>query len=141
MPELSGTCAWLALDRHRAGRVAAALNLDMVGENQAKCGSTLLIEDPPCFSASFAEPLLQAIRHDAQDWIMSFSGAGHYSLARMARVPYSGGSDHAVLLRRLWRHSRPPQVELWQVAGIHLPVRVPGDFLGRSGNAFDPGRA
>jgi hypothetical protein len=97
MPELSGTCAWLALDRHRAGRVAAALNLDMVGEDQAKCGSTLLIEDPPCFSASFAEPLLQAIRHDAQDWIMSFSGAGHYSLARMARVPYSGGSDHAVL--------------------------------------------
>jgi hypothetical protein len=97
MPELTGTCAWLALDRARAGRVSAALNLDMVGEDQAQCGSTLLVEDPPCFAATFAEALLRDIRRDAQDWITSYAGPGHFSLVRMAEVPYGGGSDHAVL--------------------------------------------
>jgi hypothetical protein len=97
MPELTGTCAWLALDRARASRVSAALNLDMVGEDQAQCGSTLLVEDPPCFAATFAEALLRDIRRDAQDWITSYAGPGYFSLVRMAEVPYGGGSDHAVL--------------------------------------------
>lgn len=97
MPELTGTCAWLALDRRRALRVSAALNLDMVGEDQNQCGSTLLVEDPPCFAASFAEPLLRDIRRDAQEWVTSYAGPGHFSLMRMADVPYGGGSDHAVL--------------------------------------------
>jgi hypothetical protein len=98
MPELTGTCAWLALDRDRARRIPAALNLDMVGEDQSQCGSTLLIEHPPCFLGSFAEPLLAAIRHAAQDWVESFSGPGHFSMTRMSEVPWSGGSDHAVFV-------------------------------------------
>lgn len=97
MPELTGTCAWLARDRDRAGRIRAALNLDMVGEDQAACGSTLLVEDPPCFAATFAEALLRDIRRDAQDWITSYAGPGYFSLARLGEVPYGGGSDHAVL--------------------------------------------
>ena len=98
MPELTGTCAWLALDRGRALHVSAALNLDMVGEDQAACGSTLLVEDPPCFAATFAEALLRGIRRDAQDWITSYAGPGHFSLARLGEVPFGGGSDHAVLV-------------------------------------------
>lgn len=97
VPELTGTFAWLGRDAGRAGRIVAALNLDMVGEDQQQCGSTLLLEHPPSFAASFAEDLLFAIRERAQDWVTSFSGPGHYGLTRMAEVPYSGGSDHAVL--------------------------------------------
>ena len=98
MPELTGTCAWLARDPGRARRLFAGINLDMVGEDQEACGSTLLLEHPPCFAASFAEDLLARIRSEAVDWVTDFSGPGHYALTRMAEVPYSGGSDHAVLI-------------------------------------------
>lgn len=98
MPELTGTHAWIGRDPARAARTVAAINLDMVGESQVDCGSTLLLEHPPHFAGSFAEELLARIRHAAQDWVTSFSGPGHYSMARMAEVPYSGGSDHAVWL-------------------------------------------
>src|SRR5439155_1242169 len=81
----------------RAAQLVAGVNLDMVGESQELCGSTFLIEHPPCFAASFAEELLGRIRAEAVDWVRSYSGPGHYSLVRMAEVPYSGGSDHAVL--------------------------------------------
>jgi hypothetical protein len=96
MPELTGTYAWIGADASRAERTVAALNLDMVGQDQAACGSTLLVEHPPHFMGSFAEELVLRARDAAQDWVESFSGPGHYSLARMSQVPYSGGSDHAV---------------------------------------------
>src|SRR5207249_1333988 len=97
-PELTGTHAWLGSEPRRAERTVAALNLDMVGEDQEQCGSTLLIEHPPCFAASFAEELLARIREQAVDWVVSYSGPGHYGMTRMAEVPYSGGSDHVVLI-------------------------------------------
>src|SRR5207249_4974649 len=56
------------------------------------------LEHPPCFAASFAEELLRRIRAAAQDWVTSYSGAGHFSLARLGEVPFGGGSDHAVLV-------------------------------------------
>jgi hypothetical protein len=97
VPEITGTYAWIASDPDRARRTVAALNLDMVGEDQERCGSTFLIERPPCFAASFAEDLIARIRAEAQDWVTTYSGPGHFSMTRMAEVPYSGGSDHAVL--------------------------------------------
>jgi hypothetical protein len=100
VPEMTGSCAWLGLDPERSPRIDAALNLDMVGEDQEKCGSTFLLEHPPCFSGSFAEPLLGHMRERSQDWVTSYSGPGHYSLARMAEVPYSGGSDHSIFIDR-----------------------------------------
>jgi hypothetical protein len=96
MPEFTGTYAWLARDPERARRTAAALNLDMVGQDQDQCGSALLIESPPAFAASFAEALLDQVRHSADTPVGSYSGPGRYGLTRMARVPYAGGSDHAV---------------------------------------------
>lgn len=96
MPEFTGTYAWLAGDPERSTRTVAALNLDMVGESQADCGSVQLLERAPHFAGSFAEELVARIRHAAQDWVEGFSGPGHYSLVRAAEVPYSGGSDHTV---------------------------------------------
>jgi hypothetical protein len=100
MPEFTGTYAWLDRRFQTKGSagVSAALNLDMVGEDQEQCGSTLLIERPPHFMGSFAETLLARIRDAAPDWVESFSGPGHFSMMRMAQVPYSGGSDHVVLM-------------------------------------------
>jgi len=97
VPEITGTCAWLARDPGRARDTVAAVNLDMVGQNQERCGSTFLLEHPPHFAASFAEELLFKIRAEAVDWVPSYSGPGHYSMTRMGEVPFSGGSDHYVL--------------------------------------------
>jgi hypothetical protein len=98
VPEMTGTYAWLGQDPARARATVAAVNLDMVGQDQERCGSTFLLEHPPCFMASFAEELLLRIRAAAVDWVPSYSGPGHYSMTRMAEVPYSGGSDHYVLI-------------------------------------------
>ena len=94
MPELTGTHAWIGRDPARAVRTLAAVNLDMVGQDQEQCGSTFLLEHAPCFSGSFAAELLARIRGESLDWVTSFSGPGHYGMTRMAEVPYSGGSDH-----------------------------------------------
>jgi len=96
MPEFTGTHAWIASRPGAAPATRAALNLDMVGERQSECGSTFLLERAPHPAGSVMEDLLAAIRHETQDWVTSYSGPGHYSLVRMAEVPYSGGSDHAV---------------------------------------------
>ena len=98
VPELTGTYAWLGGDATRARATVAALNLDMVGQDQERCGSTLLLEHPPCFAASFAEELMLRIRAEAVEWVPSYSGPGHYAMTRMGEVPYSGGSDHCVLI-------------------------------------------
>jgi hypothetical protein len=98
MPEFTGTAAWLGLDRQRAGRLAAALNLDMVGEDQCACGSVFLLERPPAFCASFAETLLARVRRAMADPSPGYAGPAPHAATRMAETGYSGGSDHAVLL-------------------------------------------
>lgn len=98
MPEFTGTYAWQAARPESVRATVAAINLDMVGEKQDDCGSTFLLERAPHFLGSFADELLARVRSAAQDWVKDFSGEGHYSLARIAEVPYSGGSDHALWL-------------------------------------------
>lgn len=98
MPEFTGTHAWMTLRPGAVRATVAALNLDMVGERQDDCGSTFLIERAPHPMGSVMEDLLAVIRHEAQDWVESYSGPGHFSMTRMSEVPYSGGSDHAVWL-------------------------------------------
>ncbi len=98
VPEMTGTYAWLARDPERARDIVAAVNLDMVGQDQNRCGSTFLLEHPPHYAASFAEELLLRIRAEAVDWVPSYSGPGHYSMTRLGEVPFSGGSDHSILI-------------------------------------------
>jgi hypothetical protein len=95
MPEFTGTYAWLAArEVRREPPPLAALNLDMVGEDQAQCGSTFLIEYAPCWAGSFAEALAGAVRERAVErWPLFGAGAALPAL-RMAEVSYSGGSDH-----------------------------------------------
>ena len=99
IPEFTGTFAWLA---QRGGpgarRLAAALNLDMVGEDQAQCGSTFLLEHPPCYSGSFAETLAAEIRERAVERAPVFGGGETAPVTHLGEIGYSGGSDHAVFI-------------------------------------------
>jgi hypothetical protein len=91
MPEFTGTYAWQALAPRPRGAHAGGGEPRHGGERQQDCGSTLLLEHAPHFLGTFADELLGRIRTAAQDWVRDFSGPGHYSLARLADVPYSGG--------------------------------------------------
>ncbi len=94
MPEFTGTYAWLAGGSGRASRTLAALNLDMVGEDQSQCGSTQQIERSPHFAAGFADQLLAPVRFAARAAAYGPDADG----VRIEHVRYSGGSDHAVWL-------------------------------------------
>jgi aminopeptidase YwaD len=103
MPEFTGSQAYLAGREAELARLVAGLNLDMVGEDQNQTGSSWLIECPPASAASFAPDLLARLRDElpalkgAADVSPSHTGQGGYPLYRCAEVPFSGGSDHAVL--------------------------------------------
>lgn len=97
MPEFSGTYAYLATYPDTMKRVIAGLNLDMVGQNQELCGSSMLIESPPLATPSYTAELLRRIRDEIIPEAPSHSGQGGYALFRYADTTHSGGSDHAIL--------------------------------------------
>jgi hypothetical protein len=99
MPEFTGTYAWQALQPEVARATIAAVNLDMVGENQEDCGSRLCLERAPHFLGSFADELLARILGAARAVTRGNGAIGpglSPSAADVADVAYSGGSDHAL---------------------------------------------
>ena len=97
VPEFTGTYAYLADDESRCRKIAAAINLDMVGENQDLCKSTLMIERPPMSTPSFASELLETIMEEVGKEVGSIGGSHKISLFRHGVMPYSGGSHHGIL--------------------------------------------
>ncbi|TKJ29038.1 MAG: hypothetical protein CEE40_09700 [Chloroflexi bacterium B3_Chlor] len=97
VPEIYGTQAYLAHHEECLPQMIAGLNLDMVGENQDLCGSSLLLERVPEPAASFANDLAESLLEEIIGEIPSFAGMGRYSTFRHAITPFSGGSDHCIL--------------------------------------------
>jgi hypothetical protein len=97
VPEMSGTYAYLASHENDIPRMVAGLNLDMVGEDQDKTGSSFLLEAPPEAMSSFAPALARHIRDLLLDSGKSHTGQGAFPLCRYADTPFSGGSDHYIL--------------------------------------------
>jgi hypothetical protein len=96
-PEMTGTYAYLATNEARISHMVAALNLDMVGENQDLCKGPMLVERPPAAGAGFAGDLLAAIMAElARQDTANLSGSTRYALFKWAVTPFSGGSDHYI---------------------------------------------
>jgi aminopeptidase YwaD len=97
VPEMTGTYAYLAGHEDLIPNVVAALNLDMVGEDQAQTGSTLLLTGAPLSTPTVSDDLLvlimQFLSCDAKDLM----GSSEYALFRWTETPFSGGSDHYIL--------------------------------------------
>jgi aminopeptidase YwaD len=98
VPEMTGSYAFLAdpANEARIPRMIAGLNLDMVGQNQTKCGSSFLLEHPPDALPSFAPDLLARLREMLLPEVKTYTNLGGYPLFRYARIPFSGGSDHYI---------------------------------------------
>ncbi|MDK2463819.1 MAG: DUF4910 domain-containing protein [Candidatus Korarchaeota archaeon] len=95
VPEFSGTIAHLASNPDLPSRLAAVLNLDMVGSDLSVTGGTLSVVGFPLYSPSFM-PLLA---HRALEVSLStreyFEGHS-VPWAPFTLNPYSDGSDHHV---------------------------------------------
>jgi hypothetical protein len=97
VPEMTGTYLYLAQHEDQVARTVAGLNLDMVGEDQAQCGSVSLVVHTSEAMPSFVGDLLEAIRDGLGAGAHSFAGRSEPPLHRQAGAPYSNGSDHYIL--------------------------------------------
>ncbi len=96
VPEMTGTYAHLANRDH--SQIVAALNIDMVGQDQQKTGSVLLCEYPPLAIPSFTGDLMNLVLGEVAKDVVALSGFGtRYASFRHAVTSYSGGSDHYIL--------------------------------------------
>jgi len=96
VPEMTGTYAYLATNEEAIPRMVAAINLDMVGEDQTLCGGPLLCEKPPEAMSSFVSDLLEAIFEEVKAEGKNLAGTASYPLFKHAVTPFSGGSDHYI---------------------------------------------
>ncbi len=98
MPEMLGTYTYLA-SREPAwrGRVACALNLDMVGERQELTRGPLVVEHPPRALPTFAGDLAAAVLSRLSRETAALGSSRRYALFKHVVTPFSGGSDHQIL--------------------------------------------
>ena len=97
VPELTGTLAYLASREERIPRTIAGLNLDMIGQRQEVCGSTLQVERPPRALPGFSGDLACAVLDELTREGANFGGSSRFALFRHTITSFSGGSDHAIL--------------------------------------------
>ncbi|MEN3044905.1 MAG: DUF4910 domain-containing protein [Candidatus Hydrothermales bacterium] len=99
LPEMTGTCAYLSkFFINNNFSVISALNLDMTGEDQEKCKSSLIIEREPHFLRSFSGYLAGYIMTLIPEGIKNFGGTSEIEIFRKTITGYSGGSDHYILI-------------------------------------------
>ena len=109
VPEVYGTFAYLVSHPERVRKAVAVINMDMVGENQALCGSTFQATRTPDSVPSFLNDLLSSgldlllggpplPGHETQGSFAITSPTGTRDPWHARLVPYSGGSDHEVFM-------------------------------------------
>lgn len=97
-PEFLGTAAYLH-DVAHAGRApvpVAAVNVDMAGEDVARCGGPLVVERGPDGVPSFLPALAERCAALLPPAARSYSGAVPADAWSWRSAPYAGGSDHAI---------------------------------------------
>ncbi|MCJ7561838.1 MAG: DUF4910 domain-containing protein, partial [Thermoplasmata archaeon] len=95
LPETVGSVALLSTHPEIRERLLAGINLDMVGENQELCGSTLCLDCTPDSIPSYLNDLVFSAMRRANDAYDDRVKLGMISNFRYARTPYTGGSDHS----------------------------------------------
>jgi hypothetical protein len=94
-PEFVGTAAYL----HGAvRRPTLALNVDMAGQYQDRCGSVLVIERSPDELPSFLSALAERCAALLPAAVRSYSGAVSCERWAWRATPHLGASDHALLV-------------------------------------------
>ena len=95
VPETLGTVAYIASQKNLPKRMVAGINLDMVGQNQELCRSTLNLDRTPDSLPSYLNDFVfslieQTVREFDHDTRFGLSSTFRYRMNT-----FSGGSDHA----------------------------------------------
>ncbi|SFJ73964.1 DUF4910 domain-containing protein [Thermoflavimicrobium dichotomicum] len=97
MPEMTGTHVYVHMHPKRIQKTIAALNLDMVGADQAKTGSVMTIEKPSRSLPSYAGELVYEISKEVVQDASNMSEMTKFSTTNVVLTAFSGGSDHYIL--------------------------------------------
>jgi len=94
VPETFGTVAFLSTHEDWPNRLVAGINLDMVGENQELCRSTLIMDRTPDSLPSYLNDLVLNLTEQSVKEFDISTDFGSASTFRYAVNTHSGGSDH-----------------------------------------------
>jgi aminopeptidase-like protein len=95
VPETTGTVAYLATHKDASQRLVAGINLDMVGQNQELCRSTLNLDCTPDSLPSYLNDYVFSLIQQSVKEFDHQTRFGSGSTFRYAATAFSGGSDHA----------------------------------------------
>jgi aminopeptidase YwaD len=95
VPETMGTVAYLSTHEDMFSRFVAGINLDMVGQNQELCKSTLNLDRTPDSLPSFLNDFVFSFVEQSIKEFDEQTGFGSSSTFRYNTTTFSGGSDHA----------------------------------------------
>lgn len=97
IPEMFGTLAYVESMKINKKDVLATINLDMVGEDQCKCKSTLSVVNSPLSIPSFITALTQKLtKFVAEMDVKDFGDISGLSSFRFSFSPFIPGSDHYI---------------------------------------------
>jgi hypothetical protein len=94
VPETYGTVAYLHSHQDWPRRLVAGINLDMVGENQELCKSTLKLDRTPDSLPSYLNDLVLNLMEQSIKEFDIITSFGSASTFRYNVETHSGGSDH-----------------------------------------------
>ncbi len=95
VPETLGTVAYLERHIDAHDRFVAGVNLDMVGQDQALCGSTLTLTRTPDSLPSYLNDFVLSLIEQSISEYDKGTKHGSSSTFRYSSTPFSVGSDHA----------------------------------------------
>ncbi|UCH31586.1 MAG: DUF4910 domain-containing protein, partial [Candidatus Bathyarchaeota archaeon] len=95
VPEHFGTIAYLYHHEDLASRFIAGINLDMVGQDQELCKSTLNLDKTPDSVPSYLNDFILSLFERSRETFDPATTFGSSSTFRYSANPFSGGSDHA----------------------------------------------
>jgi hypothetical protein len=95
VPETYGSTAYLYSHKDLPSRLVAGINLDMVGQNQELCKSTLNLDRTPDSLPSYLNDLVFSIMEQTVQEFDTRTSFGSGSTFRYSSMAFSDGSDHA----------------------------------------------
>ncbi|MGB9134349.1 MAG: DUF4910 domain-containing protein [Candidatus Bathyarchaeia archaeon] len=95
VPETLGTTAYLYHHEELAKKLVAGINLDMVGENQELCRSTLNLDRTPDSNPSYLNDFVLNLIERSVETFDPSTPFGSASTFRYRVSTFSGGSDHS----------------------------------------------
>jgi len=95
VPETLGTVAYVSTHKDVPKRLVAGINMDMVGQNQELCRSTLNLDRTPDSLPSFLNDFVFSLIEQTVKEFDHQTRFGLSSTFRYRTTAFSGGSDHA----------------------------------------------